>query len=144
MYFENLHAMKLKFTQLTAATKLRVIFSLLVLALFSFNVSAQTLVDEVDVPIPLTMQSGVPIPDLDEAVSRAIMLDSFRYSADAQPASTRQYILGASIVREYRDGGRLTRVEIINPTGSIFVVDQSRLISKDGEKHRSGVLLTSW
>ena len=144
MFFDNSHVMKTEFVSCSPGRSCMAIFSAVLLILACPNVSAQTLVEEVDLPKPVVLQSGVPIPELGEAARRAIVIDSEVQSEQLPKPGIKEYKLGTKTVREYHVGKQLQHVEIIDASGAIYVVDHNRLSTSSESNSRSGVLVSTW
>lgn len=144
MYLDNLRVMTPRPQQCSMVTRLWVIFSALLTILFCSNISAQTLLDEIELPKPTVLQSGVPIPDLDEAARRAIVLEDDQQSQRPNFTDIREYQLGDNLVREYRYGKQLLYVEMTNAAGSTYVVEHNRPFISEDRKPRAGVIVSTW
>ncbi len=113
------------------------------LILVSAETGAQTVVEEVELPKPVVLQSGVPIPQLQDAARRAISTESLE---QPQPADTklREYQLGTTKVREIRVGRHLQRVEVISEFGSTYVVENDPPQQSETRRPHSGIRITTW
>lgn len=114
------------------------------LAFACSSAGAQTLIEDVELPKPVILQSGVPIPSLDEAAKQAIVIDSNQPAQPHQAADIREYQLGTSTVKEYRNGDQLLYVEVINEAGSTYVVDYRTPNESRDRKPRAGVIVSTW
>ena len=144
MFFDNSRVMKTEFESRMPRRSCMAIMSALLLILACPNVSAQTLVEEVELPKPVVLQSGVPIPEFGEAVRRTIVIDSEVQSGQLPKPGIKEYKLGTKTVREYRVGKQLQHVEIIDASGAIYIVDHNRLSTSTESNSRSGVLVSTW
>ena len=144
MFFDNSRVMKTEFVSYLSGRSCVVIVGAVLLMLACLNVSAQTLVEEVELPNSVVLQSGVPIPELGEAVQRAIVIDSEVQSEQLPKPGIKEYRLGTKTVREYHVGKQLQHVEIIDASGAIYIVDHNRLSTSTESNSRSGVLVSTW
>ena len=144
MFFDNSRVMKTEFVSCLPGRNCMAIIGAVLLILACPNVSAQTLVEEIELPKPVVLQSGVPIPDLGEAARRAIVIDSAVQSEQLPKPGIKEYKLGTKTVREYHVGKQLQHVEIIDASGAIYVVDHNRLSTSTKSNSRSGVLVSTW
>ena len=144
MFFDNSREMKTEFVLCSAGRNCVAIIGAVLLVLTCPSVGAQTLVEEVELPKPVVLQSGVPIPELGEAARRAIVIDSEVQSEQLPKPGIKEYKLGTKTVREYHVGKQLQHVEIIDASGAIYIVDHNRLSTSTESNSRSGVLVSTW
>lgn len=144
MFFDNLRVMKTEFVSFSPGRSCMAIIGAVLLILACTNVTAQTLVEEIELPKPVVLQSGVPIPELGEAARRAIVINSEAQSEQLPKPGIKEYKLGTKTVREYRVGKQLQHVEIIDASGAIYIVDHNRLSTSTGSNSRSGILVSTW
>lgn len=144
MSFANLHTQMFQSGTNSVVRPIWIVASSALFALNFSNVNAQTLIEEVELPKPVVLQSGVPIPELQDAARRAVVTDDAEQSERQHYTGVREYQLGTSTIREYRYGEQLMYVEVVNETGSTFVVEHSHPYKSDTRKPRSGVVVTTW
>jgi len=144
MCFNNLHNPANRSCKQTIAKRYLLLGSTCFLLLSGNSVYAQTPIEDVEVPAPVILQSGVPIPDLEDAARRAIVTDKARQSGQSHPVGVRQYQLGHSTVREYRSGKQLMSVEVINASGSRYIVEHSHQHKLGKGNPRKGVVVSTW
>lgn len=144
MFFDNSQVMKTEIVSCSPGTSCMAIIGAVLLILACSNASAQTLVEEVELPKPVILQSGVPIPELGEAARRAIVINSEDESEQLPKPGIKEYKLGTKTVREYNVGKQLQYVEIIDASGAIYIVDHNRLSTSTEGNSRSGVLVSTW
>ena len=146
MYFDNLHVMKFKPQNFLETTRFRAIFSTLVIMFVCSGVNAQELLEEIELPEPIVLKTGVPIPSLGEAANQAIAIDSDQPPPRQIYTGVRTYQLGNSVVREFRYGKQLSHIEVTNAEGTTYVVEQSHSYSGEDQdrQFRAGILVTTW
>lgn len=144
MSLDNSRVMKTEFVSCSPGRSCLAIIGAVLLILACPSASAQTLVEEVELPKPVILQSGVPIPELGEAARRAIVIDSEVESEQLPKPGIKEYKLGTKTVREYHVGKQLQHVEIIDASGAIYIVDHNRLSTSVENNSRSGVLVSTW
>ena len=144
MFFDNSRAMKTEFVPCSSGRSCMALIGAVLLTFACFKVSAQTLVEEIELPKPVVLQSGVPIPELGEAARRAVVIDSEFQSEQLPKPGIKEYKLGTKTVREYHVGKQLQYVEIIDASGAIYIVDNNRLSTSTENNSRSGVLVSTW
>ena len=144
MFFDSSHEMKTKFVLCSTGRSCMAIVGAVLLTLACPNASAETLLEEVELPKPVVLQSGVPIPELGEAARRAIVTDSDVQSEQLSKPGIKEYKLGTKTVREFHVGKQLQHVEIIDASGVVYIVDHSQLTTSTESNSRSGILVTTW
>lgn len=146
MYFDNLHVMKFKPQNFIQTTRFRAIFSTLVIMFVCSGVNAQELLEEIELPEPVVLKTGVPIPSLGEAESEAIAIDNDQPPPRQNYTGVRTYQLGDRVVREYRYGKQLSHIEVTSAEGTTYVVEQSHSYSGEDQdrQFRAGILVTTW
>ena len=146
MYFDNLHVMKFKPQNFFQTTRFRAIFSTLVIMFVCSGVNAQELLEEIELPEPVVLKTGVPIPSLGEAASEAIAIDNDQPPSRPNYTGVRTYQLGDRVVREYRYGKQLSHIEVTSAEGTTYVVEQSHSYSGEDQdrQFRAGILVTTW
>ena len=122
----------------------QVLVATLLLALSGTQAAAQTLVEDVELPAPVILQSGVPIPELEDAARQAIVSNDDDQSDRQHYTGLREYQLGTTTIKEYRYGEQLMSVEVINETGSTYIVEHNHASKSDERKPRSGVVVSTW
>ncbi len=120
------------------------VLSIVLVTLSLSKVSAQTLIEEVELPEPVLLQSGVPIPDLEDAARRAINTDNAEQSQSHFNYGVKEYQLGTTTIKEYRDDSHLMYLEAISETGSTYVWDSSHAREPESRKSRSGIIVSTW
>ncbi len=143
MFFDSLRAPAHNARPNLAGRPCQVILGLL-LALAFVPAGAQTMIEEVEVPKPVVLESGVPIPNLEDAAKRAITIDSADESGQRNYEGTAEYKLGTKTVREYRYGKSLHYVEVIDESGATYIVQQDQPFKSDERKPRSGIRISNW
>ncbi len=144
MFFDNSRVIKTEFVSCSLGRSCIATIGAVLLFLACPNISAQTLVEEVELPKPVVLQSGVPIPELGEAARRAIVIDLEVQSEQLPKPGIKEYRLGAKTVREYHVGKQLQHVEIIDASGAIYIVDHNRISTSTESNSRSGILVSTW
>lgn len=146
MYFDNLHVMKFKPQNYFQTTRVRAILSTLVIMFVCSGVNAQELLEEIELPEPIVLKTGVPIPSLGEAATQAIAIDFDQPPPRQNYTGIRTYQLGNSVVREYRFGKQLSHIEVTSVEGTTYVVEQSHSYSGEDQdrQFRAGILVTTW
>lgn len=144
MFFDNSRVLKTEFISYSPGRSCMAIIGAVLLIFVCSNVTAQNLVEEIELPKPVVLQSGVPIPELGEAARRAIVIDSEVQSEQLPKTGIKEYKLGTKTVREYHVGKQLQHVEIIDASGAIYIVDHNRLSTSIESNSRSGVLVSTW
>ena len=112
---------------------------------YSGLLQAQTLVEELKLPNPRKVITGKPIEAVIEvnADSQSAADKTTSYDNGAT-TEVRQYRLGSSTFREYRDGKRLRYVEIENDIGSVYVVNHDQVENGEKRSRRSGIRIGRW
>lgn len=146
MCFDSLRVMKLRPQKKSETARLAPIAGSLLMIVVSSCVSAQELLEEIELPKPAVLKSGVPIPDLGTATRQAIVIDSEAPSSRDNYTGVRTYQLGSSVVKEYRYGQQLHHIEIVSTQGSTYVVEQRHSYRGEDQnrRSRSGIVVSTW
>ncbi len=144
MYFANSQILAFRTVADTVARRSGSVAAAVLVGLSFSTAHAQTLIEEVELPKPVVLQSGVPIPELEDAARQAIVTDDAAQSDRQHDLGVREYELGTSTIREYRTGEQLLYVEVISETGSTYVVEHNLRQKSETRKPRSGVVVSTW
>ena len=100
-----------------------------------------TLVDTVIIPNKPAVVTGQVIES--PGASAESTSPSFKDELPSNVSFT-EYAVGANTVREYRSGDTLMYIEIINATGSSYVIDRTGDQDPEKVRRNSGVIVMRW
>ncbi len=141
--FDSSHKVKIRTGLILSGRQIPAV-AYLALLLVAADAHSQAIVDEVELPKAVILQSGVPIPNLKDAARQAITSDSARQSEQQTDAQLREYRLGANTIREYRVGRHLQHIEVISDSGLTYIVENDRPHRVEERRPSSGIKISGW